>query len=601
MEKKQTITRLAGGVFAGRKSMNLSVEGLADVPQEIVEPDPIVEPEAPEIGPPSEYTIIKAYDNGNTSLVYAPYNGDFSYSWKDDENGEPVWEKNTSSARLYLRYPRRESSEVYIQSTEEDPTKKFKYYQSGLENWIEDIICIENDEVSSLAQFGNSWGKDQEEPKYMTCLERPITIIGQDPEKTLSLDFTFQNSHLDQGLETFLFHYKDVTTWRIPFLFGNAIYNHDVSKWMKGTIYACAGLQTKNEYNFDLTKIENRCNNDGTHQDFAKTPYDYRPHIREYLSGPGAPDVPYEPIGVFHKYKSSSSTLEQGESYVSSSIKIADTDEEGVDTSQAFEIGDSAAIVTDYGEQLFFYKCTTIKNLTKGKQYNFEKILSNKTSVSSSSTQWKLYCYKGADVATKYTTSIEKKTAKWLNENEFEVQATLKNQSAENITVESTDGIVSSSEIAPLQTTTVTRVFENPEPTTTVTVNAKSSNSDATIEKEIDTKVVYHVPASENSYSYANTGVYTSKAGEGKIARSYPNATFYAYKTDMNGFVVGEDKKPAVDDHVICNGKEVRVGSVNWSSNYFYLKLYPLSGYDSEWYDSFSDGFGGETNWIEFL
>jgi hypothetical protein len=215
--------------------------------------------------------------------------------------------------------------------------------------------------------------------------------------------------------------------------------------------------------------------------------------------------------------------------------------------------------------------------------------------------QWKLYCYKEADVETKHTTSIEKKTAKWLNENQFELQATLKNQSPENITVESTDGIVSSSEIAPLQTTTVTRVFENPEPTTTVTVNAKSSNSDATMEKEIDAKVVYYVPASENSYSYANTGVYTSKAGEGKIARNHPNATFYANKTDMNGFVVGDDKKLAVDDHVICNGKEVRVGSVSWSTNYFYCKLYPLSGYDNEWYDSFSDGSLGETNWIEFL
>ena len=566
-------------------------------------PDPEVEPEAPEVGPASEYTIIKTFDDiAKNLLAYAPYGGKFRYSWTDDENGDPIWENSISSDRLYVRETKREGNLVYLQSTEEDLTKKFKFYHQGLEDWVEDIICIENDEVSNLSNFGVQWGRDQEEPKYMTCLERPITIIGQDPEHYLSLDFAFQGSHLDQGLETFLFHYKDVTTWRIPFLFGYSTYNHDVSKWMKGTTYACAGLQTKHEYNFDLRGIENRCNNTSNHQDLVKTPYDYRPHIREYEKGPGAPDVPYEPIGVFHKYASSSSSLEQGESYISNYVKIADTDEEGVDTSEAFEIGDSVAIVTDYGDQFFFYKCKEIKNLTKGKQYNFEKTLSNKSATTSNSKQWKLYRYKEADVASKYTTSIEKTTAKWLNENEFEVEATLKNQSAENITVESSNGVVSVSEIAPSQTTKIVKVFENPEPGSTVIVNAKSINSEVTLEKEIEATVLNYVPASENSYSYVNTGSYSSTPGGGKILKSSSYVTFYANKTDINGFVVGEDKKPEVDDHVICNGEEVRVNKVYWYNSYFYLYLYPINGpANPEWMNTFSSNYGGETNWIEFL
>ena len=154
-------------------------------------------------------------------------------------------------------------------------------------------------------------------------------------------------------------------------------------------------MQTKHEYNFDLRGIENKCNNTNNHQDFANTPYDYRPHSREYSNGVGAPDAPYEPIGLFHKYTSSASSLEQGESYVHTYITMADTDEEGVDTSEAIALGDSVAVLTDYGEQLFYFKCTEIRNQTKGKKYYFTKILSNKSYTSSNSKQWKLYLYKG--------------------------------------------------------------------------------------------------------------------------------------------------------------------------------------------------------------
>ena len=432
------------------------------------------EVETPDVGPASEYTIIKAKDDAD-GLVYAPYDGtEFQYSLNDDEEGNPIWKDNESASRLRITAPMREGNLIYLQSTEEGPDKGFKFYHGGLEDWAEDIIAIENDEIVSLANFGVNWGNNQEEPKYMTCLERPITITGtnQDPEKYLSFDFGFQSSHIDQGLETFLYNYKDCTTWRIPFLFGASTYNQDVSKWMKGTTYSCAGLQTKHEYNFDLRGIENRCDNTSNHRDFGNTPYDYRPHSREYSSGIGAPDAPYEPIGVFHKYASSSSSMQQGESYIYSYLKLADTDEEGVDTSDAIKLGDSVAIVTDYGEQFFYYKCKEIKDQTQGKQYNFEKILSNKNTASSNSKQYKFYVYREDDVNAQYTTSIEKTTGKWIDSDTFEIQTTLQNQSNENIAVESNDGFVSNPSVSPLGTTTVTKVFENPEELSTVSVHA---------------------------------------------------------------------------------------------------------------------------------
>ena len=384
-------------------------------------------------------------------------------------------------------------------------------------------------------------------------------------------------------------------------MFGSSTYNHDVSKWMKGTTYSCAGLQTKNEYNFDLRGIENRCDNTSNHRDFGKTPYDYRPHSREYSNGVGAPNAPYEPIGVFHKYASSSSSLEQGESYIYNYIKLADTDEEGVDTSEAIALGDSVAIVTDYGEQLFFYKCKTIKNLTKGKQYDFTKVLSNKGTLSSNSKQWKLYLYKAADVNAQYTTSIEKTTGKWIDSNTFELQATLKNQSDESIAVESNDGFVSNPTVDSLGTTTVTKVFENPGAGTTVSVHAKSTNTQNTLEKNIELQVVAYTAPSENSFSYENTGTYTSTAGGGKAVKSSNYVIFYANKTDLNGKKVEIDK-PEVDTHVICNGKEVKAGKVYWYSGYYYFYLYTLDGQkDQAWLDTFSDSQNGETMWIEFL
>ncbi len=566
-------------------------------------PDPEVSPEVPEVSPASAYTIIKLKDGvAKNALVYAPYDGtEFRYSCNDDADGNPIWEDNATMNRLYVREPRREGNLVYLQSREEGPDKGFKFYHNGFEDWVEDIIAIENDEVVTLAHFGVYWGRDQEEPKYMTCLERPITITGknQDPETGLSFDFGFQSSHIDQGLETFLYNYKDAKTWKIAFLFGNSIYNQDVSKWMKGTTYACGGLQPKHEYNFDLTGIENRCLNDSFHQDFKQTPYDYRPHIREYSKGIGAPDAPYEPIGVFHKYVTSSNSLEQGESYISSYIKLADTDEEGVDTSEAIALGDSVATVTDYGEQLFFYKCTTIKNLTQGKQYSFEKILSNRTSTSSSSKQYKFYVYREADVNAQYTTSVEKITGRWINENQFELQATVKNQSSENISVESNDGDVLQEIINPTKTTKITKVFENPEASTTVSVHAKSTNTQNTLEKDIELKVVKYTTPSENSFVNQNTGSYTSTLGGGKISKASSYITYYANKTDVNGKVFGEE--PSVGEHVICNGKEVKISKVNLYASYYYLKLELIDGNDSEWLATFSDNYNGEDNWIEFL
>ena len=385
-------------------------------------------------------------------------------------------------------------------------------------------------------------------------------------------------------------------------MFGNSTYNHDVSKWMKGTTYACAGLQTKHEYNFDLTGIENRCLNDSNHQDFAKTPYDYRPHSREYSGGVGAPDVPYEPIGVFHRYTSSSSSLEQGESYIYNYRSLAYTDEEGVDTSESIALGDSVAIVTDYGEQFFYYKCKNIRSITQGNKYEFTKVLSNRSTASSNSKQYKFYLYKEADVNEQYTTSIEKTTGKWIDSNTFELQATLKNQSDESIAVESNNGFVSNPSIEPLATTTVTKVFENPEAGTNVSVHAKSTNTQKTLEKEIESTVVAYTTPSENSYSYENTGSYTSTPGGGKILKYGTYVTFYGNKTDINGFVVGEDKKPEVDDHVICNGEEVRVNKVYWYSGYYYVQLYPISGTtDPKWFDTFSSNQSGENNWIEFM
>ena len=590
----------------------IGIWGVAPPLREKKEPEPEVpepevpepEVEAPEVGPASEYTIIKVKDDvTKNALVYAPYvDTAFQYSCNDDADGNPIWESNVPGGRLYIREPRRESNLIYLQSTEEGPDKGFKFYHNGLEDWAEDIIAIENDEVVTLANFGVNWGKDQEEPKYMTCLERPITITGtnQDPDNHLSFDFGFQSSHIDQSLETFLYNYKDATGWRIPFLFGNAIYNHDVSKWMKGTTYACAGLQTKHDYNFDLRGIENRCKNDSNHRDFANTPYDYRPHSREYSSGVGAPDTPYEPIGLFHKYTSSASSLEQGESYVYTYITMADTDEEGVDTSEAIALGDSVAVLTDYGEQLFYFKCTEIRNQTKGKKYYFTKTLSNKTTPSSNSKQYKFYVYREADVNAEYTTSIEKTTGKWIDSDTFELQVTLQNQSSESIAVESNDGFVANPSIDPLATTTVTKVFESPEAGTTVSVHAKSTNSQNTLEKNIEMKVVTYTTPSENSFSYANTGTYTSTAGGGKVSKYSNYVVFYANKTDLNGKRF--DNEPELEDHVICNGTEVRIGKKNWYSGYYYFYLYTLDGQrDQAWEDTFSDNYSGETNWIEFL
>jgi len=604
MERKQTTSRLAGGIFAGRKAMNLSVEGTIEIPQEIVEPDPITEPEPPEVGPPSEYTIIKAKE-GADGYLQAPYQGKYKYSWNDDEDGNPIWENAGSG--FYIRSPRRDGNLVYFQSTEEGADKGFRYGNNGHEDWIEDILFIEKDEVVNLQSFGFLWGSDPStkeplpEKKYMTCLERPITIVGQDPEKGINMDWAFQWGKLDQPLETFLFNYIGYETYQPAYMFNLTEYNYDISKWMGGVRYACAGFPAK-DYKFDLSKIKNRCNNKSQHQDFKTLDYDLRPHVCQYEKGPGAPPVPYEPIGLFHKYQGSSSTMEEGESYVYSYIKLALTDEEGTDTSEAIKEGDSVAFLSDYGDQLFFYKCKNIKTLTKGHQYDFTKVLSNQTSPSTNAKQYKLYLYKAADVDSYYTTTQEGFTAKWISPEQFEFKVTLKNQSAETLTVESNDGVVEKSKLEPLETTTVTKVFENPTVAEMVTINAKSTNSNNVIEKDFEIKVTTLNTPSENGHPHNNTGTYTSIPGEGKIILSSSYITYYGNKTDANGFVIGEDEKPAIDDIVIMNGGEFRVGSISWYAGYFYTKLYPTENTPSNWKDTFSPStlYSGQLNWIEF-
>ena len=604
MERKQTTSRLAGGIFAGRKAMNLSVEGTIEIPQEIVEPDPITEPEAPDVGPPSEYTIIKAKE-GADGYLQAPYQGKYKYSWNDDEDGNPIWENAGSG--FYIRSPRRDGNLVYFQSTEEGADKGFRYGNNGHEDWIEDILFIEKDEVVNLQSFGFLWGSDPStkeplpEKKYMTCLERPITIVGQDPEKGINMDWAFQWGKLDQPLETFLFNYIGYETYQPAYMFNLTEYNYDISKWMGGVRYACAGFPAK-DYKFDLSKIKNRCNNKSQHQDFKTLDYDLRPHVCQYEKGPGAPPVPYEPIGLFHKYQGSSSTMEEGESYVYSYIKLALTDEEGTDTSEAIKEGDSVAFLSDYGDQLFFYKCKNIKTLTKGHQYDFTKVLSNQTSPSTNAKQYKLYLYKAADVDSYYTTTQEGFTAKWISPEQFEFKVTLKNQSAETLTVESNDGVVEKSKLEPLETTTVTKVFENPTVAEMLTINAKSTNSNNVIEKDFEAKVTTLNTPSENSHPHNNTGSYSNTPGGGKMNLSGSYVTYYGNKTDANGFVIGEDEKPAIDDIVIMNGGEFRVGSVSWYSGYFYTKLYPTENTPSNWKDTFSPStlYSGQLNWIEF-
>ena len=603
MERKQTTSRLAGGVFAGRRAMNLSVEGTIEIPQEITEPDPIAEP--PDVGPPSEYTIIKAKEGlENRQYLQAPYEGQYRYSFNDDADGNPEWSLGTSG--FYCSVPMREGNLVYFQSTQEAADKGFKYGSNGHEDWIEDIICIENDEVVNLQFFGYSWGADPvtheplPEKKYMTCLERPITIVGQDPEKRISMDWMFQWASLDQPLDTFLFNYIGYETYKPAYMFGGAEYNYDISKWMGGVTYGCVAFMVEN-YKFDLSGIKNRCNNTSNHQDFKTLDYDLRPHICQYSNGPGAPPVPYEPIGLFHKYQGSSSTLEEGESYVYSYIKLGLTDEEGTDTSNAIQVGDSVSVLTDYGDQLFFYKCSTIKDLTKGKQYNFERTLSDKSSPSSSSTQYKLYLYKKEDVDSYYTTSKESHTAKWIDADQFEFQVTLKNQSAENITVESNNGVVEKSELAPLETTTVTRVVENPTEGGTVSVNAKSTNSNNVMEKDFEAKVVKYSTPTENSYVHHNIGSYTTSPGGGKMYMSSNYVTYYANKTDANGKKITEAEKPEVNDLVIVNGVELRIERVYWYTNYYYFTLYPNDNTPADYKDNFSTDYSGERIWIEFL
>ncbi len=603
MERKQTTSRLAGGIFAGRKAMNLSVEGTIEIPQEIVEPDPITKPEPPEVGPPSEYTIIKAKE-GADGYLQAPYQGKYKYSWNDDEDGSPIWENAGSG--FYIRSPRRDGNLVYFQSTEEGADKGFRYGNNGHEDWIEDILFIEKDEVVNLQSFGFLWGSDPStkeplpEKKYMTCLERPITIVGQDPEKGINMDWAFQWGKLDQPLETFLFNYIGYETYKPAYMFLNAEYNYDITKWMGGVTYACAGFPAK-DYKFDLSKIKNRCNNKSQHQDFKTLDYDLRPHVCQYEKGPGAPPVPYEPIGLFHKYQGSSSTMEEGESYVYSYIKLALTDEEGTDTSEAIKEGDSVAFLSDYGDQLFFYKCKNIKTLTKGHQYDFTKVLSNQTSPSTNAKQYKLYLYKAADVDSYYTTTQEGFTAKWISPEQFEFKVTLKNQSAETLTVESNDGVVEKSKLEPLETTTVTKVFENPTVAEMLTINAKSTNSNNVIEKDFEAKVTTLNTPSENSHPHNNTGSYSNTPGGGKMNLSGSYVTYYGNKTDANGFVIGEDEKPAIDDIVIMNGGEFRVGSISWYAGYFYTKLYPTENTPSNWKDTFSSGaYTSQLNWIEF-
>ena len=604
MERKQTTSRLAGGIFAGRKAMNLSVEGTIEIPQEIVEPDPITEPEAPDVGPPSEYTIIKAKESLTSNYLQAPYQGKYKYSWNDDKDGNPIWE-NASSA-FYVRHPGRDGNLVYFQSDEEGATNGFKYGINGHEDWIEDILFIEKDEVVNLQHFGYSWGSDTAtheplpESKYMTCLERPITIVGQDPEKIINMDHAFQWGYLDQSLETFLFNYIGYETYKVPSMFYNSEYNYDVTKWMGGVTYACSGFRPK-DYKFDLSGIKNRCNGSNYHQDFPTLDYDLRPHICQYSKGPGAPPVPYEPIGLFHKYQgSNSSILEEGESYISSNIRIGFTDEEGTDTNEAIKKGDSVAVLSDYGDQLFFYKCRSIKTLTKGYHYDFTKILSDKTSLSSSAKQWKFYLYKEADVDSYYTTSQEGVTAKWISPEQFEFKVTLKNQSPETLTVESNDGVVEKSKLEPLETTTVTKVFENPTVAEMVTINAKSTNSYKVIEKDFETKVTKLNTPSENGRPHNNNGSYSSKPGGGWMNPGSNYVTYYGNRTDANGFVIGDDEKPAIDDIVIMNGGEFRVGSISWYSSYFYTKLYTTENTPSDWKDTFSIGvYTGQLNWIE--
>ena len=114
-------------------------------------------------------------------------------------------------------------------------------------------------------------------------------------------------------------------------------------------------------------------------------------------------------------------------------------------------------------------------------------------------------------------------------------------------------------------------------------------------------QVVAYTAPSENSFSYENTGTYTSTAGGGKAVKSSNYVIFYANKTDLNGKKVEIDK-PEVDTHVICNGKEVKAGKVYWYSGYYYFYLYTLDGQkDQAWLDTFSDSQNGETMWIEFL
>ena len=605
MERKQTTSRLAGGIFAGRKAMNLSVEGTIEIPQEIVEPDPITEPEAPDVGPPSEYTIVKVKESLTSDYLQGPYQGRYRYSWNDDEDGNPKWEQAGSG--FYVRSPRRDGNLVYLQSTEEAAGSGFRYGSNGHEDWLEDILFIEKDEVVNLQFFGYLWGSDPitkeplPEKKYMTCLERPITIVGEDPERTITMDWMFQWGNLDQSLETFLFNYIGYETYKPAYMFLNAEYNYDITKWMGGVTYACAGFPAK-DYKFDLSKIKNRCNNKSQHQDFKTLDYDLRPHVCQYEKGPGAPPVPYEPIGLFHKYQGSSTALEEGESYISSSvIKLGLTDEEGTDTSEAIKEGDSVAVLSDIGDQLFFYKCKAIKKLTKGYQYDFTKYLSDKTSPSSSAKQYKFYLYKGADVDSYYTTTQEGFTAKWISPEQFEFKVTLKNQSAETLTVESNDGVVEKSKLEPLETTTVTKVFENPTVAEMVTINAKSTNSNNVIEKDFEIKVTTLNTPSENGHPHNNTGTYTSIPGEGKMILSSSYVTYYGNKTDANGFVIGEDEKPAIDDIVIMNGGEFRVGSISWYAGYFYTKLYPTENTPSNWKDTFSSGaYTSQLNWIEF-
>jgi hypothetical protein len=603
MERKQTTSRLAGGVFAGRRAMNLSVEGMIDIPQEITEPDPIAEP--PDVGPPSEYTIIKVKEGlEDRKYLQAPYEGQYRYSFNDDADGNPEWSLGTSG--FYCSVPMREGNLAYFQSTQEAADKGFKYGSNGHDDWIEDIICIEKDEVVNLQFFGYGWGSDPvtheplPEKKYMTCLERPITIVGQDPEKIISMDWMFQWGNLDQSLETFLFNYIGYETYKPPYMFGGVEYNYDISKWMGGVTYGCVAFMAEN-YKFDLSGIKNRCNNTSNHQDFKTLDYDLRPRIIQYSKGPGHPPVPYEPIGLFHKYQGSSSTMEEGESYIYSYIKLGLTDEEGTDTSDAIQVGDSVSVLTDYGDQLFFYKCSTIKDLTKGKQYNFERVLSDKSSPSSSSTQYKLYLYKGADVDSYYTTSKESHTAKWIDAEQFEFQVTLKNQSAENITVESNNGVVEKSELAPLETTKVTRVVENPTAGETVSINAKSTNPNNVMEKDFEAKVVKYSTPTENSYVHYNNNKYSSGPGGGKmyIASSY--VTYYGNRTDANGKKTTDAEKPEVDDIAIVNGAELRVGTVSWYSSYYYMKLYPNDNTPADYKENFSTDYSGERIWIEFL